>query len=173
MELFMNEKMSEKLLKRIIQESVRLELNVAELYKVFNSLFTEDAYFWWTLFEEEENHAALIEHAAKIRSMSDDILSEMLAPSLEKLKETNLNILALAAEYCSKPPDRVTAFNVALKVELSAGELHFQKFMNRQNEDDIIVQLFQRLNKDDKDHASRLLEYMSEHDIKTSKIMLV
>ncbi|MFC1552728.1 rubrerythrin family protein [Candidatus Latescibacterota bacterium] len=165
--------MSEKLLNQIIQESIRLELNVAELYKVFNRVFPEDAYFWWTLFEEEENHAALIEHAAKLRIMSEDILSEMLAPSLETLKETNRKILSLAAEYNKNPPARDTAFNVALKIELSAGELHFQKFMSRQNEDDIIVQLFQRLNKDDKDHASRLLEYMSEHDIKTTKITFV
>jgi len=161
--------MSEELLKQFIEESIRLERNVAELYKVFNRLFPEDAYFWWTMFEEEENHAALIEHAAKIIVMSEDVLSQMLAPSLDALKKTNLKILSLVSEYNANPPSREAAFNVALKLELSAGELHFQKFMSRQNEDDIIAQLFQRLNKDDKDHAARLLEYMAEHDIKTSQ----
>ena len=49
-----------KELKQIIDESVQLELNVTKLYKIFNQAFQEDANFWWTLSEEEENHANLI-----------------------------------------------------------------------------------------------------------------
>ena len=46
--------------KQTIDESIQLELNVAELYKIFNQEFQEDAYFWRALSEEEENHANLI-----------------------------------------------------------------------------------------------------------------
>ncbi|MFC1541061.1 hypothetical protein ACFL50_01285 [Candidatus Latescibacterota bacterium] len=52
--------MAESLLKNIMEESIQLELKIAELYKLFIRTFPKDAYFWWELSEEEKNHAARI-----------------------------------------------------------------------------------------------------------------
>ena len=49
-----------KQLGHIIDKSIQLELNVSELYKIFNQAFKEDANFWRTLSEEEENHANIL-----------------------------------------------------------------------------------------------------------------
>jgi ferritin len=53
---------------------------------------------------------------------------------------------------------------VALKMEMSAGELHFQHTMSRPA-DSKVLKLFQTLNQDDKDHAKRIRDYMKENQI--------
>ncbi|MEA3487197.1 MAG: hypothetical protein U9R20_06020 [Thermodesulfobacteriota bacterium] len=49
----------------LIEESINLELNIADLYFLFHELFPEDADFWWRLVLEEKNHAALIRSGKK------------------------------------------------------------------------------------------------------------
>ena len=151
-------------LKQIIDESVQLELNLAELYKIFNQAFREDAYFWLTLSEEEERHATLIRKAGKIEIQPDGILTEMLHTTLQELIDGNKKIVSFIVKYKSKPPSREEAFNVALEFEESAGEIHYQKFMEKHS-DKILYQLFQKLNKEDKDHIARLRSYMNEQGI--------
>ena len=155
-------------LRQIVDESIMLELNVAELYKIFNQAFPEDAVFWWKLFEEEENHATLIRKAGAIEIQHDGILTKMLPLTLQEIKEANKEIVSFIVEYESNPPSRETAFNVALEIENSAGEVYFQRFINKKT-DNILIQLFQKLNNEDKDHVARLLSYMEEHGIKILK----
>ena len=50
----------DKELSRILDESIQLELNVADLYLSFCHAFAEDKDFWSHLAEEEGNHAALL-----------------------------------------------------------------------------------------------------------------
>ena len=78
--------MNEGLLEKIIDESILLELNISELYKVFNQAFPEDAYFWWQLSEEEENHAALIRDTVKINVETFEVLSDMFYPTFKNGK---------------------------------------------------------------------------------------
>ena len=47
-------------LPQLLEESIKLELNVSKLYGIFSSAFPEDADFWKKLSLEEENHAVLI-----------------------------------------------------------------------------------------------------------------
>ena len=153
-----------KELKQIINESVQLELNVTKLYKIFNQAFQEDANFWWTLSEEEENHANLIRKVGGLDFLTYKIIAEMLPVKLQEIREANEKISSCIDEYKSNPPSREEAFNVALEIEESAGEIHYQRFMRKES-DDMIAQTFQKLNNDDKDHFARLRSYMNEHGI--------
>ena len=151
-------------LSQLIDESIKLELNVAELYKIFDEAFPEDAYFWSKLLMEEENHAALIRGVAETYDLSVEFTADMLFPSLQDLKNANSKIVSLIVEYRSNPPSRETAFNVALELEQSSGEIHFQRFMEKES-NDRIIQVYQQLNKDNKNHAARLRSYMEKHGI--------
>jgi hypothetical protein len=51
---------------------------------------------------------------------------------------------------------------------MSAGEIHFQSAMTKSTDSEIL-QLFQTLNQDDKDHAKRIRAYMKEKGIKESE----
>ena len=155
--------MSEEL-KQIIDESIQLELNVAELYKIFNQTFQEDDYFWWALSKEEENHANLIRKIGRINFLTHEIIEEMLPSQLQDIREANEKISSYIDEYSSNPPSREEAFKVALEIEESAGEMHYQNFMAKES-DDIVSQTFLKLNNDDKDHAAKLRSYMDKHGI--------
>ena len=154
-----------KKLEQIIDGAEQLELNVAELYKIFNKLSRKDAYFWWQLYEEEENHAYLIRKIGELDFLTNKIIEEMLPVKINIIHEANEKICSYINEYKSNPPSREEAFNIALEIEESVGEIHYQNFMTKES-NDIVTQTFQRLNNDDKDHFIRLRSYMNEHGIK-------
>ncbi|MFC1489666.1 rubrerythrin family protein [Candidatus Latescibacterota bacterium] len=160
--------MNEQLLEKIMDESILLELKISELYKVFNQAFPEDAYFWWQLSGEEEEHAALIRDTVKINIETFDVLAGMFSPTLKKLKDANEKITGLIKEFSEQPPARESALNLALEIEHTSGEIHFQKFMTKKT-DDLIIQLYQKLNKSDSNHFLRIKEYMTEHNIPIEK----
>jgi len=154
----------------LIDESIQLELNVADLYLLFLKLFPEDSDFWWKLVLEEKNHAALIRSGKEYFEPLNKFPYDLLADSLQKVKDTNSRLKSMINKLESVSPLRQEAFNIAFEIENSAGELHFQNFMNKETNlkiDDI----FKRLNKDDKDHALRISSYMEKHGIpwKTNK----
>jgi hypothetical protein len=84
---------------------------------------------------------------------------------LRELKDMNSKLSTLIKEYKYVSPPRDVAFNIALELEESAGELHFQKFMEQETSSDI-GEILKQLNKDDKDHADRIRSYMESHGIR-------
>jgi hypothetical protein len=60
------------------------------------------------------------------------------------------------------------AFNIALRLEQSAGEIHFQDYMTSEADSEM-DRIFKRLNQDDKDHAKRIQSYMTQHNIAESR----
>lgn len=152
-------------LPQLLEESIKLELNVSELYEIFSSAFLEDADFWKKLSLEEENHAVLIKLVKVELLSSDEFPSEILSSSLENLIEANNRLISLLKEYKDNPPSREKAFNVALSIEESAGEIHYQN-ATKMTSDLEYIKTFQRLNKDDKDHSERIRKYMSNKGIK-------
>ena len=152
-------------LPQLLEESIKLELNVSELYEILSSAFLEDADFWKKLSLEEENHAVLIKLVRVELLSSDEFPSEILSSSLENLIEANNRLISLLKEYKDNPPSREKAFNVALSIEESAGEIHFQN-ATKMTSDLEYIKTFQRLNKDDKDHSERVRKYMSDKGIK-------
>ena len=151
-------------LSRIVDESIQLELNIAKLYISFHETFPEHGDFWWALHIEENNHAALIRSVKEHFVPSGQFPSDLLSSKLNELKETNSKIALLIKRYEHQPPTEAETFNVALELEESAGEIHFQKFMDKE-EDSILYKIFQKLNRDDKNHALRLRSYMDTHDL--------
>lgn len=155
--------MNEKLM-QLIDESIKLELNVAALYTIFRKAFPGDSAFWSKLALEEEHHASLIRGARDALLSGREFPHELLAPKVDMLLETNSKLLSLLGEYSKNPPSREIAFNVAFNLEESAGEVHFQRAME-QLPTSTIMEVFQLLNKDDKDHARRIRAYMSDKGI--------
>ncbi len=148
----------------IIDESIQLELNVAALYTVFHDKLPKHQAFWWKLVLEEQNHAALIKSGKLYFEPLSQFPENLLAPKLEQLKETNNQIAAWTESYRLTHPSAEIAFNLALYLEQSAGEIHFQEFMEREPCNNL-ERTFRQLNNFDQDHAKRLRQYMEEHGI--------
>lgn len=112
----------EEKLSVMLHSSIMLELNVGKLYRLFHETFPEHKSFWWKLHLEEENHAALIrsikEHFGPIGKIPDNLLSS----SLQTLHDSNSAITSLIDEYTETAPSAEEAFNIALKLELTAGD---------------------------------------------------
>lgn len=142
----------------IIEESIKLELNVAMLYKLFSSVFPDDADFWNELFWEEKHHATLIESMREALLPSDEFPEEVVAPSLRRLSTANNKITSLIEKYTADPPPRKYAFTVAILTEKSVGEIHYQHAMEASSSSRH-VKIWQKLNEDDKDHAKRIRSY--------------
>ncbi len=155
----------DKELSRILDESIQLELNVADLYLSFGHAFSEDKDFWSHLAEEEGNHAALL-RSGKLESLDEGHFpAKILTTNLDALIKANKEIKELVKEHKQKPPSsRASAFEIALKVEESTGEIDFSCFIE-QEADSPALKLFRRLNRDDRDHARRLRNYMREKGI--------
>ncbi len=151
-----------KELSQLIDESIMLELNIADIYMAFYNTFPEDSDFWWEMTSEEKSHANLIKSGRD--TFLDQFPPKLLAPSLQKLCNTNKKLISLLKEYKEKPPSRETAFNIALNIEQSTGELHFQLAMEKSFTSSI-MKIFQELNNEYKDHANRIRAYMSDKGI--------
>ncbi len=153
-----------KKLSQLIDESIKLELNVAKTYMFFCDTFPEDSDFWRKLVLEEENHADIIELGRVTFLLSLQFPSEFLASSVQMLYKTNSKLISILNEYNKKPPPREKAFNIALDIEQSAGEIHYQLAMEKSTTSSI-MKIFQGLNKDDKDHINRIRTYMGDNGI--------
>lgn len=143
----------------IIEESIRLELNVAALYMLFFDQFPEDSEFWWKLVIEEKNHAALLKSIRDIFMEVTGIPEELFAESIEDLRKANSVVEESIRHFKDVMPTREKAFNAALSLEGTAGEVHFQGFMSADT-DNSISRVFKQLNGEDRNHALRLREYM-------------
>jgi hypothetical protein len=154
----------DKELSRILDETIQLELNVADLYLSFSHVFSEDKEFWSLLAVEEKNHAALL-RSGKLESLDKGHFpAKALTTNLDALIKVNKEIKALVKEHKQKPPSRASAFEIAIKIEESTGEIDFSCFME-QAADSLASKLFGRVNSEDRDHACRLRNYMREKGI--------
>lgn len=147
-----------------MNESVKLESNVADLYMIFHEAFPEDCAFWYQLHMEEKNHASIIQSAREAWLSGKEFPLEILSPNLDELIALNTKLGSLLEEYRKNPPSREMAFNVALDLEESAGEAHFQDAME-QTPSSELMELFQMLTGEDKEHADRIRTYMRDNGI--------
>lgn len=145
-------------LNELIEESIRLELNAAELYKIFSSALPEDNDFWWQLHLEERSHATLIRAARDSFVKRDKFPHDLIASSVEELKTSNAKVEEHIATFKTRAPDRQEACMVALELENESGELHYTRFMEKEA-DNGIETVFQQLNRGDKEHEKRIREY--------------
>lgn len=143
---------------QIVGEATTLELNVAELYLYFHHKFPDDSAFWWQLALEEKNHAALLRSGWEHLIKAGKFPSEIVPDSPNPLVAVNKRLEIILAAVKERTPSREEAFRLAIQLEESAGEIHFETFtkMPPKTTDG---EMFQILNQDDKDHARRLREY--------------
>ena len=151
------------ILSSIINEAIRLELNLAKLYLNFHLKFPDDANFWWKLTMEEENHASLLRSAREYFIPADVFPRNMLSSDLDPLVEINKRLESLLVLYQQTPPSRKNAFADAIQFEQSAGESHYQHAMSLPRQSPVL-KVFQELNSNDKNHVDRLHAYMETHD---------
>ena len=151
---------------QLANEAIQIEHHISELYMIFYSAFPEDSELWWKLAIEEKNHASLLRSGINDFMPKGLFPMEMIGPSLQDMQEINKKLVSWIDQYQNDPPSRETAFQVALEVENSAGEVHFQEAMEQPPRCQM-MKLFQQLNQDDKDHAKRIQAYMEEKGIGT------
>ncbi len=149
---------------KLIEEAIRLELNVSELYLVFHSSFKEDMNFWWTLAIEEKNHAALLKNLESFATHLSEIPLPKKEISTSELREINLRLEKLIPQYKDSPPSREEALKLAYSLETSAGESHFQEFAHEESGSNI-SKIFKQLNQSDVNHARRIKDYAEAHDM--------
>jgi len=148
-------------LRQFIDEAIALELTVSDLYLHFSDRYKEDYEFWWTLALEEKNHAALLKSLKLAIPYLGNLPHELVAMKTEELKGSCAKINEIITNL-GKEGSRKKAFEIALELEESAGEVHYQAFI----ENDALSEgykIFQKLNNDDKDHADRIRNYMENH----------
>lgn len=151
---------------RHLDESIRLELNLARLYATFNDLFAEDEEFWWDLSVEEQGHASLFRQEKEQPQQKEFFPDNLLANDLQALLATNEKIEAIITSCATTPPKRSEAFQIAYDLEMAAGESHFQHFLESPT-NSYAAGLFKQLNQQDRDHAERIRDYAGSNGIVT------
>ena len=127
-------------LQKHLDESIKLELSLAKLYSLFHDSFFEDEDFWWELTMEEQGHASLLQQEKKQPQPLEFFPDNLLSTDLQSL----------------------IALQVALDLELAAGESHFQQFLDSPT-NSFSANIFKQLNQEDCDHAERIRSYMKEN----------
>jgi len=145
-------------LEQLIDEFIKLELNVADVYKVFLNTFPEDSELWLKLIQEEEKHADLIQSMRSTFLLPRQFPSDLLASSRQMLSKTNTRLISILKKYRKKLPLRESAFKVALEIERSAGEFNFQ-LATEKLPDSGIMKIFQELNRDCRNHTKKINTY--------------
>ncbi len=153
----------------LLDESIQLELNLARLYTLFNDHFPDDEDFWWQLAMEERSHAVLLQQEKKQPQPLQFFPENLLAKDLDALRANNARIVEEIGRFTSTPGSRQEALNLALQIEMSAGEAHFQEFMESES-GSLTADLFKTLASEDQNHAHRIREYMEEQGVKAVNI---
>ena len=152
-------------MKRLLEESVQLELNLGKLYRFFSNFFSEDNDFWWRLGLEENNHAALLKSG--IIFLESGVFPDNWSfANMDAIFQSNKYINELLEIYENKGLKRREAFQIALELEQSAAESHYQEGMISPEIQDSsgLIDMFRNLNRADKDHSQRIQEYMKKHE---------
>ena len=157
-------------LQQLIEEATRMEIDVAKIYLGFHHRFHEDADFWWKLAIEEEDHAALLLSGKQYFLDVGMFPPELVDNSLATLKNLNRELECIIRYEEESPLSRVAAFNLAIKLEESAGEVHFQHAMHETEHPSEALKLFQSLNEADVDHADRIRNYMRQKGIGETQV---
>lgn len=149
------------LIKEYLNEAINLELNVSKLYLLFSKINDFDYNFWYKLSIEEGGHAAILKNILYSYKLIeyDFNISEI---ELNELKQTNEYILKLLKtnEY-----SRRDCFRIAINIENSAGEIHYQNLLDNDKIDDKIMKTFLKLNKEDDRHLEKITLYAQTHNI--------
>jgi hypothetical protein len=150
----------------LLEESINLENNIGELYKLFAATHKEDEIFWCRLAEEEKKHAMILMGLRPWAALGVNV-KKYLLPDINALRENNASIMAVIDLASKETPDRTTTFRLASRIERTISEIHFQKLMNLEV-DNKLLSAMRDLCEADKDHLKRINRRMSSLDIPQS-----
>lgn len=153
-----------EIVRQFLIESIALELNIGDLYQQFSAKYEQDYDFWWKLSIEEMNHAALIESINDIFLTEDFLPADKIELQTIKLRKMNYFIHENIEKFRTDNPLRADAFKLAIEIENSIGESHFELFMTSKPNSEV-VKIMQKLNGDDINHASRITKYIFKNGI--------
>ncbi len=148
----------------IIEKAIEMELLLSDLYIALSHEFEEDKDFWWQISLEEKNHAAFLKSGRDIFIPFNKFPLEVLPENASTLEQVNNRIRTFIGYVEKKCVSRKEVFDLAVELESSAGETHYQTAMMK-IPDSKILEIFQLLNEGDKDHKERMLQYMDENNI--------
>jgi rubrerythrin len=149
-----------KNLQLIIDESINYELDTYNAYVLFSKTFKDDSVFWENLAEEELNHVSVLRKSLSFHQGNMKILNSFSVKDIETVKECRKNIQQLINQF-KKNPTPEMACNIAMEIEEAAVEKNYQKFMSKVTNDSVL-NLFQTLNGEEKDHLKRIKKYFSK-----------
>jgi len=139
---------------KLVDEAIKLELNVAELYTLYQEYFVEDKEFWKRMADEEKTHASLIKMASEILSISS-LLQSFIHENLDELRRANKKIEEAIEGFMENAPPKEEAYKFAVELEESVNELYYQEGVTG-TPDSNEMRILQQLNSESKDHAERI-----------------
>lgn len=145
--------------KRFYEEAMQMELNISHLYKLFSSLFEVDKEFWNQIAQEEETHASMIRLMEQSFINASKVMINDL--NISRLRDINRRINAFISQVELEGIDRVTAFDVAVKLEHQVYELQFREIFQGLKIEGI-KDLFAVLADKDLEHQNKLMRYVEE-----------
>ena len=148
----------------LFKEAIQLELNVSKLFSLYSELFEDDRKFWLQFSSEEKNHATLLQTGLDDFLDTDLFPIELFYSDIEELRQVNNVLIQLKDEYSTNPPDKRTAYDMALSIEESNQEKQFNIFISKSPPESKAMKLFQTLNGDNKNHIERIKELIKEID---------
>lgn len=138
-----------------LSTSIELELAVAVLYEEVSHRYSNLKAFFWQLSLEERNHASLLKSLRDTFAPVAIVAPSLLYPATESLAETIAGIRNFTAKIAAENVPEREVLEFAHTLEQTAGEEHYQQYMSVAPQSPE-HRMLQRLNHDDKDHASRI-----------------
>ena len=152
----------------ILDESIRQELLVSDIYSLFEKTFREDSEFWYKLSQEELNHSAILQ-AERDGFYEAGLLPEELVPAdSETMQEQNILISDFLDILKKSPPSREQAFSIGFCLEGAMIETIFRSCVE-ENPETRALRIFQFLVGEERAHIERILQHASEIGISIEK----
>ncbi|MFC1576591.1 ferritin family protein [Candidatus Omnitrophota bacterium] len=150
----------DKIIQELLDEAIRLESNVADLYFLYSKIFRDDREFWLKIADEEMRHASLLRVVTDFVDFGSYI-HDIIYANLGELKQVNKDIKEKITQFKKESPSMEVAYKYAIALENGAYELHYQKLVTGTPNTQTLEAL-QRLTGDDKDHADRITKLLKE-----------
>ena len=156
-------------LDKLLEESIRLELLVSDLYLYYHVIFEDHKDFWWAMTHEEKNHASILKSCRLFLDLNK-LPERAVYENIEAIRNMRASVGDFLKKCRTNEVSMKDAYAFALALEQEASEFHFQEMLTSLSTDKII-NIFQRLGKDDVDHAGRIERLMVESGFPTSSSM--
>lgn len=151
------------MINQILDEAIKLELSLSQLYLLFKAHHPKDKAFWNSMAMEELGHADRLGLLKKSLSEEGKKTEQYTDVDFVKIRANNIQAQRLIDEFDSGV-SRELAFRTAVKLENSASEEHYRIVFNSEIESRL-TKVFQSLSLEDKKHYNRLLDYIEKKNI--------